>query len=203
LPNPVPILDQNDRNETGRRALVQILALRAWALSHDGRLPDRLEQLVPDELPALPVDPFSGQPFGYVYRPENWSSQNLNLEFVHPLGRSLERWQGIYFHDLIPAAGHWLLYSWGPNLVNDQGELENINRYGNGDIIFALRAHASAQAAAQPETRSESTPVDPPNPELTPKPAGEIEIPPAGSPETATSPPDTPEPPLPVPGPTP
>jgi ABC-2 family transporter len=54
------------RNEVARRALVQVMAIRAWQLRHDGRLPDRLEELVPDDLPSLPVDPYSGRPFGYL-----------------------------------------------------------------------------------------------------------------------------------------
>jgi ABC-type transport system involved in multi-copper enzyme maturation permease subunit len=57
-----------NQNEVARRALVQILALRAWQLSHDGRLPERLEELVPTELDRLPNDPFAGptQSFGYA-----------------------------------------------------------------------------------------------------------------------------------------
>ncbi|HZW30302.1 MAG TPA: hypothetical protein VFF52_06300, partial [Isosphaeraceae bacterium] len=65
LPNIEPFLDADDRNEVARRALVQVLAIRAWQLRHGGRFPDRLEVLVPEELPSLPADPFSGQGFRY------------------------------------------------------------------------------------------------------------------------------------------
>jgi hypothetical protein len=54
------------RNEVARRALVLVLTVRAWQLRHDGKFPDRLEDLVPEELPSLPVDPFSGRGFGYI-----------------------------------------------------------------------------------------------------------------------------------------
>jgi len=41
------------------------LILRAWMLDHDGQLPESLDALVPDYLPALPVDPYDGQPLRY------------------------------------------------------------------------------------------------------------------------------------------
>ena len=47
-------------------ALVQILAIRSWQLKHDGQFPDRLDALVPEELPSLPNDPYSDRPFGYI-----------------------------------------------------------------------------------------------------------------------------------------
>ena len=53
-------LREHDRNEVGRCALVQILALRAWQLRHDGRLPESLTDLVTsDEIDDLPSDPFT------------------------------------------------------------------------------------------------------------------------------------------------
>ena len=42
------------------------MAIRAWQLKHDGQFPDRLEAIVPDDLPSLPTDPYSGKPFGYL-----------------------------------------------------------------------------------------------------------------------------------------
>src|SRR5205823_13641584 len=41
-----------------RRAAAILLALRLYALDHDGRLPEALEELVPKYLPQLPADPF-------------------------------------------------------------------------------------------------------------------------------------------------
>ena len=64
--NEQPYLDANDWNEVGRRALVQVLAIRAWQLRHNGQFPDSLDKLVPEELPSLPIDPYSGRIFGYV-----------------------------------------------------------------------------------------------------------------------------------------
>jgi hypothetical protein len=66
VPNMASTLNLEYHNEVARRAIVQVMAIRAWQLKHDGRFPDHLEDIVPDELPSLPVDPYSGQPFVYV-----------------------------------------------------------------------------------------------------------------------------------------
>ena len=42
------------------------MAVRDWQLRHGGRFPDKLDDLVPDELPSLPLDPYTGRPFGYT-----------------------------------------------------------------------------------------------------------------------------------------
>jgi len=53
-----------------RRAAAIALGLRLYALDHEGRLPARLEDLVPEYMPALPADPFTeGRPF--CYRPDS------------------------------------------------------------------------------------------------------------------------------------
>jgi hypothetical protein len=51
-------------DETDLRATTIILALEAWKAEH-GRLPDKLEQLVPTELAAVPLDPVWAEPFLY------------------------------------------------------------------------------------------------------------------------------------------
>ncbi len=64
--NVASTLNAENRNEVARRALVQVMAIRAWQLQHDGQFPARLEDIVPNELPSLPVNPYSGKPFGYI-----------------------------------------------------------------------------------------------------------------------------------------
>ena len=54
-PNFWSYMTADDRNEVERRALVYVMAVREWQLRHDGRFPDRLDELVPDELPS-PAD---------------------------------------------------------------------------------------------------------------------------------------------------
>ena len=68
LPVLESYIDLWNRNEVGRRALVQVLALRAWQLEHGGRLPGQLQELVSSGLlDALPTDPYTPKhPFGYV-----------------------------------------------------------------------------------------------------------------------------------------
>lgn len=48
------------------------LALRAFRDQH-GRWPAQWGELVPDILPAVPLDPFSGAPFGYEQSGEAWA----------------------------------------------------------------------------------------------------------------------------------
>jgi hypothetical protein len=51
------------------------LALRCYQLEH-GRLPEKLDALAPEYLKAIPLDPFTGKPFGYEpvgQKPRIWS----------------------------------------------------------------------------------------------------------------------------------
>jgi hypothetical protein len=68
-------LSREDTARTHRRALIQTMAIRAWQLRHNGEFPERLEDLVPAELSALPLDPYSGKLFRYA--PEDLSTLAL------------------------------------------------------------------------------------------------------------------------------
>jgi hypothetical protein len=59
-------LQAEDRTEVERRALVDVMAVREWMLRHDGRFPDRLDEVAPEVPVSLPTDPYTGRPFGYV-----------------------------------------------------------------------------------------------------------------------------------------
>ena len=59
-------LNAENHNKVARRTLVLVMAIRSWQLRHDGQFPERLEDLVPSELPILPTDPYSGKPFRYI-----------------------------------------------------------------------------------------------------------------------------------------
>jgi len=50
--------------QASREATRILIGLRLYELS-EGRLPERLDELVPGYLERIPVDPFSGQPFRY------------------------------------------------------------------------------------------------------------------------------------------
>ena len=56
------LITMNDSNEVVRRAFVQILALRSWQIAHDGRLPDRLDELVPLVAHPAPERPLLRKP---------------------------------------------------------------------------------------------------------------------------------------------
>jgi len=125
IPNLAPSLESSNRNEVGRRALLQVLALRAWQLQHGGQLPDRLEVLVPEELPSLPDDPYTGRPFGYVRSPGE-ILPSLRYTLRSWLSAAPRRFVGF---DLTvqaeaswkPTPGYGLLYSVGPDLHDDHG----------------------------------------------------------------------------------
>ena len=69
----------SDLNEAGRRALVQVLAIRDWQLKHNGQFPESLEKLVPEELPSLPLDPYSGRIFSYKRSDRKRSSHSVKF----------------------------------------------------------------------------------------------------------------------------
>jgi hypothetical protein len=50
--------------ETARRAVRLQLALKAWQLEH-GEVPGELQALVGQDLEAVPIDPYTGEPFQY------------------------------------------------------------------------------------------------------------------------------------------
>ena len=116
-----------DRVAVGERALDQIIALRGWALTHDGKYPDSLQALVPEWLDELPVDPFTDrQPFLLIRtggrlvlpvtlqtprvddRPIKYAPGHLLLISVGPDGKyggdsnqGFGSWAGPYIDDLI------------------------------------------------------------------------------------------------------
>jgi hypothetical protein len=91
---------RHDRIAARLRLLTVELALRCYRTEH-GRGPDRLEQLVPDRLKRVPLDPFSGHPL--IYR---------------------------------VSGTNWLLYSVGPDGVDDGGRPAGRLVSSKGDLLF-------------------------------------------------------------------
>ncbi len=58
---------------TDRRLAATALAIRLYVVDHNGKWPIRLDQLVPDYLPAVPIDAMSvdGKSISYLPRPEH------------------------------------------------------------------------------------------------------------------------------------
>jgi hypothetical protein len=125
------VINVDDGTAVRRRGLVQILALRAWQLRHGGQLPERLDALVPDELPKLPKDPYADGPFRYV------------------------RSKGP-----TPPPGSAVLYSLGPDRNDDGGTPPPIEARSRldypGDIVFAIPASEPG-----PDAGKERGPVRP------------------------------------------
>ncbi|NQT17529.1 MAG: hypothetical protein HQ582_32540 [Planctomycetes bacterium] len=57
------------------------IAVELYRRQH-GKLPERLEELVPDFLPQVPTDPFDGQPLRYVVREEEYVIYSVGTDRV-------------------------------------------------------------------------------------------------------------------------
>lgn len=127
FPPPRIAFDARDRELTHRRALIQVLALRRWQLRHGGQLPERLEALVPSELPALPKDPYAGRPFGYIQasgRPGPFGTLPLWGE------------PPVTPHPIRP--GQRFLYSVGTNGQDERGGWDLGLQAQSDDIVYPL-----------------------------------------------------------------
>jgi hypothetical protein len=104
------------------------LALRVWQLEHEGRYPESLDALVPSLFALLPLDPYSGRPFGYV-QSHGQPLLPLSVATLFNATQSM----------LKPTRpGDWLLYSVGPDLHDDRAELSFNANGQRGDLIFSL-----------------------------------------------------------------
>lgn len=72
------LLDEHSGRKAQRRLLEIALALRSYEMQHLS-LPNSLEALVPAQLNASPVDPFSGDPFVYDKEKRRVHSVGMNL----------------------------------------------------------------------------------------------------------------------------
>ena len=75
------------RRDAMLRGTALFLALKAYEVEH-GRVPERLEQLVPESLPHIPDDPFDGMPFRYLRSsvpglpPAAWAVYSVGDDFT-------------------------------------------------------------------------------------------------------------------------
>jgi len=74
-------------------ALRQIVALQRYRLRHR-RFPDELTQLVPDFLPQLPPDPYSGEAFKYRHENDGWLLYSVGQDLRDDGGVHEERGGG-------------------------------------------------------------------------------------------------------------
>ena len=144
--NPEWWITAADHNEVARRMLIQILALRAWQLKHGGRFPEALDALVPEELPGLPSDPYSGRPFVYV--PSN-NQEVPSLRYVLMPGRSPKTGP--------TTPGSRLIYSVGPDFHDDGGLAFKDKFYAQQakDIVFEIPPLPSDAGAKKEKDRGQ------------------------------------------------
>ncbi len=122
------LLEYSDRMLMGRRALVQVIAIRSWQLRHDGAFPERLDQLVPEDLESLPLDPYSETPFRYIVS----SGQSFTS-----IGEAFAQQPVRYPPAHRDGTADWrLLFSVGPDLRDDHGN--SYQGHGEWDYVFAI-----------------------------------------------------------------
>ena len=69
------------------RLVICEIALQEFQTEH-GELPERLEQLVPEYLPAVPQDPFAGKPLTYhLDSPDSYRLYSIGRDRVDDGGR--------------------------------------------------------------------------------------------------------------------
>src|SRR5262249_26972549 len=94
----------------------QVLALHLYQL-REGKPAQKLDDLVPKDLPELPIDPYSGKTFGYRI------SQGENLERVQPGGRN----------PIVVPAGPAILGITGPDRTDHGGRKDGRHTLADDD----------------------------------------------------------------------
>jgi hypothetical protein len=131
LPTNHGLLSSHDANSLLSRAFEQVAALRIWQLEHGGRYPETLNALVPGLLPTLPPDPYSGQPFRY---------RRAGGQKILPLGLSglATTILGESSRSQQTRPEQWLLYSVGPNRIDNGAIVDYETNPASSDLIFPL-----------------------------------------------------------------
>lgn len=66
-------LESRDAEASARARIARVaLAVEGWRISHDGKPPDSLEELLPTQLKEIPADPFDGKPLRYKKLPRGF-----------------------------------------------------------------------------------------------------------------------------------
>jgi hypothetical protein len=102
-----------------------VMALNAYQNQH-GKLPERLEALVPAFIPEFPLDPYNGQPFHFRICEDREVIPHLSIDAVE--------------------IGQGLVWSVGPDLLDDGGGVQGLNRepldvffrHHHEDMIFVV-----------------------------------------------------------------
>lgn len=80
LPALQRTLDRADENAARMRVVQTGLAVERWRVSHAGKLPDSLEQLAPQYLHKVPLDPFDSHPLRYKKLPRGYVVYSIGAD---------------------------------------------------------------------------------------------------------------------------
>jgi hypothetical protein len=83
------VMDAATRGNASNRATDAVIAVERFR-SENARLPKRLQELVPDYLPQVPVDPFDGQPLRYVVRGDEYIIYSVGRDGIDDGGQGDE-----------------------------------------------------------------------------------------------------------------
>ncbi len=110
------LLEQKLRLEFSLSATRLIIALHAYKKA-EGKAPQRLTELLPDYIDAVPRDPFDGELFKY----------NPSLDVVYSVGKDLQDHGGrpVLFAD-DPWRGEYFVYEAGINVESFQEEVKKV-----------------------------------------------------------------------------
>jgi hypothetical protein len=90
LPRFGNLAEQDTRSVALLRTACTAIAIERFKLAHHGQVPDELKELVPDFLPSLPQDPFTGAPLHYLPGASKYTVYSVNADLRDDGGLEVE-----------------------------------------------------------------------------------------------------------------
>ena len=109
IPNWPMMIRALDKLNTERDAAITVIALHRYRLAH-GDFPPALDQLVPEFLPTLPLDPMDGKPLRYRLKTSGPVLYSIGADGFDGGGVRAEEEQDAYPGAESPDDGDWVLY---------------------------------------------------------------------------------------------
>jgi hypothetical protein len=103
------VIQAMDRSNTERDAAITVIALHRYRLA-DGDFPATLDELVPEFLPTLPLDPMDGKPLRYRLKVSGPVLYSIGADGFDGGGVKAEEEQDAYPSAERPDDGDWVLY---------------------------------------------------------------------------------------------
>jgi hypothetical protein len=80
LPGVSRIAVRDASTRASLNTAISAVAVERWRLTHHGAIPDLLKDLVPSFLPAVPIDPFDGQPLRFKRLPTGYVIYSIGAD---------------------------------------------------------------------------------------------------------------------------